>query len=59
MFNSESVLENETYKILLDFKIQMDQLISARRPDLVLIGKKQACGFWRSINPQSEIKRKS
>ena len=37
MQNPESVLENETHKILLDFEIQTDQLISARRPDLVII----------------------
>ena len=33
----ESILENETYKILWDFKIQTDQLISARRPYLGII----------------------
>ena len=32
--NPESVLQNETHKILWDFEIQMDHLISARRPDL-------------------------
>ena len=37
----ESVLENETHKILLDFEIQTDHLIPARRPDLVLINKKK------------------
>ena len=33
MHNSESVLENETYKLLWDFEIQTDPLISARRLD--------------------------
>ena len=37
----ESVLENETHKILWDFEIQTDHLITARRPDLVLINKKE------------------
>ena len=37
----ESVLENETHKILWDFEIQTDHLITARRPDLVLINKKK------------------
>ena len=36
-----SVLENEDYKILWDFSIQTDHLIEARRPDLVLIDKKE------------------
>ena len=37
MHKPESVLENETHKILWDFEIQTDHLIPARRPDLVLI----------------------
>ena len=35
MHNPESILENETDRILRDFEIQTDPLISARRPDLV------------------------
>ena len=35
----ESVLENETHKILWDFAILTDHLITARRPDLHLINK--------------------
>ena len=41
MHNPESVLENETPKILWDFEIQMDHLISARRLDLVIVKKKK------------------
>ena len=37
----ESVLENEDYKILWDFSIQTDHLIEARRPDLVVVDKKE------------------
>ena len=33
----ESVLENEAYKILWDFSNQIDHVIEARRPDLVLV----------------------
>ena len=29
------------HKLILDIKIQMDHLISARRPDLVIINKKK------------------
>ena len=36
MHNPESVLENETHKLLSDFEIQTDHLISARRLDLVI-----------------------
>ena len=37
----EFVLENETYKILSDFEIQIDHPISPRQPDLMLIKKKK------------------
>ena len=37
----ESVLENEDYKILWDFSVQADHVIEARRPDLVLVDKKE------------------
>ena len=37
MHNPSSVLENDTHKFLWDFDIQTDLLISARRPDLIII----------------------
>ena len=37
----ESVLEDEDYKILWDFSIQTDHAIEARRPDLVVLDKKE------------------
>ena len=39
MHNQDSVQENETHKLFWDFKIQTDHLISARRPDIVMINK--------------------
>ena len=41
MHNPESVPENETHKILLDFEIQMNHLTSTWRPDLVIVNKKE------------------
>ena len=41
MHKPESVLQNETHKILRDLKIQTAHLILARRPDLVMIKKKK------------------
>ena len=41
MHSQPSVLENETHKIIWDFEEQMDHLISARRPDLIIISKKK------------------
>ena len=41
MHDPASVLENETHKLLWDFEIQTDPLISARRPDLIIINNKK------------------
>ena len=40
---SESILENELHKIPLDFEIQMDHLISARRSDQIINKKQKTC----------------
>ena len=41
MHKPESILENETHKILWDFEIQSHHLIPARRPNLVIIERKR------------------
>ena len=41
MHNPAPVLENDTHKLLRDFDIQMDHLISARRPDQIIINRKK------------------
>ena len=41
MHNPAPVLENDTHKLLLDFDIQMDNVISAKRPDLIIVKKKK------------------
>ena len=41
MHNPAPVLENNTHKLLWDFSIHTDHLISARRPDLISINKKK------------------
>ena len=41
MHNPEPDQENNTQKLLWDFDIQTDHLISARRPDLIIINKKK------------------
>ena len=44
MHNQVPVLENDTYKLLWDFDIQTDHLISARRPYFIIISiKKKIC----------------
>ena len=39
--NPAPVLENNTHKLLWDFDIKTDHLISVRRPDLIIIKKKK------------------
>ena len=41
MHNPAPVLENDTHKLLWDFNIHKDHLISARRPDLIIINKQR------------------
>ena len=44
MHNPAAVVENNTHKLLWDFDLQTDHLISARRPDLIIINnKKRIC----------------
>ncbi len=41
MHNPAPVLENNTHKLLWNFDIHTDNLISPRRPDLIIINKKK------------------
>ena len=56
MHNPESVLENETYKLLWDFEILRDHLISARQPDFVNSQqKKRTCRKGNFTVPAGHI----
>ena len=41
MYKPLAVLENDTHKLLSDFDILTDHLISARRPDIIVINEKK------------------
>ncbi len=43
MHNLAPVQEKDTHKLLMDFDIQTDRLILARKPDLIIINKKRTC----------------
>ena len=54
--------ENETHKLLWDFETQANHLISARRPDLMIINKKkrelaELQTLWFRVT-QSKIEKK-
>ena len=55
MHKPKSVLENETHKILWNFEIQTDHLISARRPAKENLSNN---GLYRTGGPQSKNKIK-
>ena len=41
MHNPAPILENDTHKLLWNFDLHTDHLISARRPDLIIINIKR------------------
>ena len=49
MYSPAPVLENDTHKLLWDFNIQTDQLIPARRTDLIIIKKKKRREFAKLL----------
>ena len=48
MHNPASLLENESQKLLWDFKIQTDHLISARRPHFIITNQKRELAELRT-----------
>ena len=52
MHNLESLLENDSHKLLWDFDIQMDLRISARRPSLIIINnnKRELAKLWTLLS---------
>ena len=62
MHNPDSVLENETHKILGDFDTQTDHLITIRGPDQVIEIKNRElaiCGLCRHGRPLGMIEGRS
>ena len=47
MHNRAAVLRTETHKLLRNFNVQTDPLITARRPDLIIINKQKE--NWRNF----------
>ena len=64
MHNPVSVQENDSHKLQWDFDIQTDHLISARRPDLIIINnsnnkKREFAKLWTfSVPADHRIKLK-
>ena len=58
MHNPAPVLENNTHKLLWNFDIYTDHLISARRPDLVIINKNRIFAKLSSLPSHRKKKLK-
>ena len=63
MHNSASVQENDTRKLLLNFDMHTDHLISARTPDVIVINnknnnKKRTCKIVDLAIPSENRKKK-
>ena len=58
MHNKASVLENDTHKLLWNFEIQTDHLISGRIPNLIRINKKKIVAFAVQADPRIKLKGK-
>ena len=62
MYNPAPVLENDSHKLLWNFNMQTDHLIPARRPDLIIINKKnenlQNCRLCCPGGPQNKSEGK-
>ena len=56
MYKPESVLENTMHKIHWEYEIQIDHLISARRPGFVIVNKKKR--IWRILDFDHKVKIK-
>ena len=54
MYKPESDLEYNTHKLLWDFDMRTDHLISARRPDPILINKKKKRDFAKLLTLLSQ-----
>ena len=50
MPNRPAILENDTNKLQWDFDIQMDHLISARRPNLIINKKREFAKPWTLLS---------
>ena len=55
MHNPAPVLENDTHKLIWNFDIQTDHLISARRSDLIIIYKKKKREFTKLLTSLSQV----
>ena len=49
------IVENEVIKVPRDINIQSDNLIEARRPDLIVIDKKEQKGIINDITVPADV----
>ena len=52
----EGVVENEEVKVLWDINVQCDNVIEARRPDIIVINKKERKGIITDIAVPADVR---
>ena len=52
----ERAVENEEGRVLWDINVQCDNLIEARRPDIILIDKKESKGIIINIAVPADVR---
>ena len=52
----ERAVENEQVKVLWDINVQCDNVVEARRPDIILIDKKEQKGIITDIAVPADVK---
>ena len=52
----EGVVENEEVKVLWDINVQCDNVIEARRPDIIVIDKKERKGIIIDIAAPADVR---
>ena len=52
----EGVVENEEIKVLWDINVQCDNVIEARRPDIIVIDKKERKGIIIDIGVPADVR---
>ena len=52
----EGVVENEEVKVLWDINVQCDNVIEARRPDIIVINKKERKGIIIDIAVPADVR---
>ena len=55
LYDPQPVVESRDVKILWDFEVRTDYVISARRPDIIVLDNKKKCDFLIDVTIPADI----